>query len=290
MNAVSDFVVARSGSDLRSQIETMSKLSRSVAKREADQDRVSHKELAKAVCEVTTFEGVDFTKVDLPHGGRIRVVKDDLPTLEWHDSGIDWATAKVAEMTSNRVDATDSLMKLLSTESKMLKEEHCDPLTDPHPVYRPSLCRRFGYGHCICTLPGKLFWMAKNKLMQWLLLVCPPGSQARKWLLEGYIFVQLSPGQLWLHAGLVYLNPQRFTWLQVKQTDSLGNGRSVLSSFLRGDGMPPCFADLEALMLLEIDKPLSVVLYRLVCSDRPMVPFAPGQRIVVDRLEKHPSS
>ena len=99
------------------------------------------------------------------------------------------------------------------------------------------------------------------------------------------IVIQLQE-DIWLHVGLLYLNPQRPTYLRLHWLGAGVGGRVKLEAHAHEDGLPETFSDVEAIDQLRSNEPASIRCWRLLSFNRPHVPFAFAREVLVEPLDK----
>ena len=290
---ITELVQARSGSTLQEQVQSLNYLSYALARREKQKERDAAKELRALVCSEQVVSTLDIAKIQLPSHSRVRLLKDELPRVEWVDLGMKYAASKV-ESLKGQTETNKRLLDFLEEQSKMVHDDEAPLIKDPSRSYRPTRCFTTGCGRCICRLPGRLFDMSQQALMRTVLAMTPAQSPGRRGFLEGWIFLEINQTghddrhtSLWLHVGLCYLNPQRMTVLVMDFVHNDFTGRPVLTTTLQEDGTPNAKVDLEAMQSMDIDIPATVKLWRLVASPRPQVPFTLSGKLVVEPLDAH---
>ena len=153
---------------------------------------------------------------------------------------------------------------------------------------RPTYCFKYGGGECLCTGDGVITDICRQRTTATLLLMCPPESKARKLLINGLLFVRFSGATgapSWHHIGLMYLNPQRPTYLQVRQVDhQQARGRVVFQVPL-ADSLPVCHTDVEATQCIDAQAEARASLFCLIGVDMGMQPFSLGRQIYAEPLD-----
>ena len=115
--------------------------------------------------------------------------------------------------------------------------------------------------------------------------MAPPKSPPRALLLGGHLFLKTCPPDMWWHISLVYLNPQRPTYLKAHPCGRDSRDQTLLEVRV-SDSMPECRTDVELAKELELDNELHMSLWKLVSYDRPHVPFVVGKPLTVVPLEQ----
>ena len=86
--------------------------------------------------------------------------------------------------------------------------------------------------------------------------------------------------------GLVYLNPQRPTYLEVFPAGQVSWDRTILDARLV-DETAPVFNEIMLMQALDLSVPVHVVLYKLVAIDRSHTPFILGRGLLASPLHQH---
>ncbi len=287
LRIVSDVVVASAGSDLKQQIDVLRKLCAAAARREAREERASLQGLKDFVDQQAKVQGINFEEIPVPDLCQWKVAPDVVPVVHWQDSGMEMAQKKVAELNKAKTDLPATILDHFERISRMITFAQCDPVLEPGAGCRPSYCRRFGSGHCLCTGIGIIWDLFRRKSTSLVILMCPYQTQARRFLCDGWLVVRFgaSPGR-WLHIGLAYLNPRRLTYLELHPRVIMPVGRVILEAQLVNE-KPEVLSEVDLAVSLDLVPPMSLRLYKLMSWETVLEPFTLGKYLVAEPLDKH---
>ena len=117
------------------------------------------------------------------------------------------------------------------------------------------------------------------------LLMCPSGTELRRLLLEGWVFVKF--GDTFFHVGMTYLSPQRMTYLKVHVMNEDETGRVAFECRLQADGLPETYTDIEIARELDLGPEMSIQLYKLESTERPHIPFTIGNELFAEPMDRY---
>ena len=87
--------------------------------------------------------------------------------------------------------------------------------------------------------------------------------------------------------GLVYLNPQRITYLKVHMLYDEPPSRAVLQCRLDENGLPETMHEVDVARSLPLQRDIRLRLYKLISVEAPHVPFSVGLELVVEAMDVH---
>ena len=285
LEVISDLVIARSGFDLKAQVETMSRLSLAVARRTAAEERKVLDQLKAFVNQKPCLSTIDFSQVQLPELGSLKMIANEVPTLHYHDNSLEFAQRKAEQITREPGAMADLLLDQFERRSRMVLFDSCTKIPTVPPAYRPTYCFKHGAGICLCAGRGILIDIWRRKTSGLTLLLCPAGQPMRYLLMEGWLFIRFDE-EHFAHCGLVYLSPQRITYLKVHLLREFVDGRCNLQVRLADDDMPEVLHETDLAQQLPLERPLRLRLYKLLSFEQAHIPFALGSCLLVEPLDK----
>ena len=105
----------------------------------------------------------------------------------------------------------------------------------------------------------------------------------RKQLTKGHIVVTI--GNIVLHIGLMYFRPIRQTFVSLEADEpAVQYAVDAYRATYNSRGWLHVLTDIEALLLLNLDAPLTVHVQKLLSLNMKHTPYIPGTKLLVDRL------
>ena len=282
---LSDIVLASAGTDLKDQLVTLDGLCRAKLRRDKENDTEVALRLTKALSSGEEFCGVSLKGMPLPEMAKIKVLQDEMPWLHLCDPAQKFAQQKAAELSQHPQNIGGKLREQFEKQCAMKLRQDCEPPLRVGDGFRPTYCYKHGAGGCICKGDGILHDVFRRKLVNMLLLMCRPDTIHRHLLVNGWLFVRLG-SSLWYHIGMMYLNPQRGTFVQVYETMALEDGMFDLTCRCPG-GLPEVFQDVQIARSIDLGQPLHIRLFKLVSMEAHMHPFVLGTKLTVQPLDSH---
>ncbi len=281
---VTDVVLANAHGDLKSQLDTLQSLCRAVARKEAAMQRIVLEKLREFVNNPPQVSNFDFATLELPELGVVKLIPEELPTLHWHDPADQWCQKKSADLKGSKIGPL--VAEMFEKQCRLTLYDDCESIGYVGLGYRPTYCWKFGSGRCLCSGSGILLDIFRLKSTKLYLLLCPEKTELRRLLLEGWLFARFN-GDTFFHCGLVYLNPQRVTYLRVHLEQEHADGRVLLSCQLSAKSLPETHTDVEVAASFNLEEEIRVTLYKLVSSEMPHIPFTVGTRLHAVPLDQH---
>ena len=285
MDAISEVVCSWAGTDVKDQLQRLDRLCRAHSRAQAAKDNEERAAVKGFVRSHKDIHGLPWDRLDLPESGTLRFVPGSPSLLSWYDPCIALARSKVAQLTKRNMGSTASTFEeWLQRNSRMLcKSEIGD--VDVHESWKPTYCYKFGGGECLCTGENVVVDIMRRKSTAAVLLLCRFGTAARSLLTNGWLCA-LYQNEHWYHIGLVYLNPQRFTYLKMEHVLTVPASGEVTLGVELVDGEAECFTDVEAMAALDPTLQAEVKLYKLTSHPcQPLIPFSLGNLVNVEPLE-----
>ncbi len=285
LRAVSDLVVARAGWGIQEQVATLDRLCRAVAARESETKRRVIEQLREFVEKSGSIGPVSFAEIPLPELGSLKVVNDIVPVVRYHDASLDFAAKKVEQITAEKGAEAALLLDQFERRSRMTKFGECATIPTVPDMYRPTYCFKYGAGTCLCSGGGIIVDFFRRKTSALTFIQCPAGSEARRLLAEGWLFLRLGQED-WVHCGLVYFNPRRITYLRVHLLEERPDASAVLQARLDDQELPQVLHETDLAKQLPLASPISMTVYKLMAWESAHVPFALGALLEVQPLDK----
>ena len=138
----------------------------------------------------------------------------------------------------------------------------------------------------MCSGEGVVWDIWRRKTSHCTLLMCIAGSPHRRLLMKGWLFLRFGESR-WAHVGLVYLSPQRFTYLQVHHLEEQADGRHVLRARLDAKGWPETMHEVTLAQSLPLERDMRLRVYKLIAWEAPMCPFRVGAHLTVEPLDSY---
>ena len=115
------------------------------------------------------------------------------------------------------------------------------------------------------------------------MIMAPFGTELRRMWLEGWVFIRLGDN-LWYHCGLVYLQPQRVTYLRAHLASEREDGQCELYLRLDEAELPEVLHEVDLAKSLDLSCPLRIRLYKLQAWQVPHTPFSLGLHLTIQAL------
>ena len=277
MQAVHDLVVAKSGPDLGDQIRCLDRLCRVHAARERRKELATNKQLQQFVNQPVTFGNLPWHEMDLPAGGKLKLIPGTTAQQRWLDPCDTVAQEKCAELSvSGKKTEAPLLLEWFERVNRMTSMTTA-PLMQPiSEAYKPTHCFKSGGGVCLCSGEGITVDIARPKCAHSFTILCEPKSRARYLLTEAYICA-LFQATHWVHVGLFYLHPIRPTFLALQYVGEDSNGVVTADVVLTDDKKPKVRLDVELMRDLDLKERAEVVLFKLLVWQMALVPFSLGR-------------
>ena len=90
----------------------------------------------------------------------------------------------------------------------------------------------------------------------------------------------------WLHVGIMYLRPERPTFWRLRRNGE-AYGRISLTPVGTACGKPDIVTGVGLVSSLNLDRPMTFELFKLVSFDRRLHPWSPSQNLCVEPLHAH---
>ena len=281
---VQECVLANSAGGLREEMEVLDKLYHAIAKRDTAMERETVRGMRAFVNQEPTIANVDLSGLVLPELGRLRLLRNSIPTLSWNDPMDEYSQRLVCDLMRNNHAVKDLLVDQFERRCRLSQLVNVDPLGEVGAGFRPTYCWKFGSGRCLCKGTGIVLDLWRQKSNNMVLILAPTATEQRRLLLESWVFARY--GDSFFHIGLAYLNPVRCTYLRVNWVRDLDGGKCLLECRLADNDLPDTLTDVEVGESLDLQNPITLSLYKLTSTEQPHVPFSIGLRLVVEPLDK----
>ena len=270
--------------DIPDRLSELSNLARALVRREKASELQAKEQALKCIVDAGRWSSVDLGMIQLPESGALKFFQGALPTLHWQDSVADVAATCAQDLATHHTTLTSPLLDFFAKSSRSVMKDDAPTLAATHHSFTPTYCYKYGGGQCLCTQDTVVFGIARKNSTSALLSICPYKSVERRLLRNGHMVAVLQ-GNIFLHVGLMYLNPERATYLRLHPVRVCDRGQQLLECRLV-DGALELLTDVEAMQLLCLDREADLSLCRIRgLYGEEHTPFIIGSRILVEPLD-----
>ena len=282
------------GNEMADQISLL----RSIARHEASAKREAHDAKRQAIrsalnnSKPSIFD-LDFASMDPAHTSVKAAPCGQVSDVYVHTDISAQVTKQVAALSKAR---TKSLQKdcehLWQQDHGVITVESAGPPRTIPKASKQPLCFSSGMGKCICKGHGFLLNLAAKNLAKEVCSRAPKNTKMRVLLKSSWIVFRV--GEHWWHCGLMYFNPRRPTFLQVKPRPGQVWGHTVIDPIYDSNQLAVTHTVLEAMSCLDLRTPQDLQLYRLIAFNRDLPGWKPDRLLTVapvhDQIEEVPET